>query len=106
MIRLKPGVSLKHLTPQGAALLSIVASCFEELGFVCVVTSGSDGTHSPASLHYTGNALDFRTKHVPRDRLDSLLDFVSKALEGSEFQWLLEKRDLPGEHLHAEYDVT
>lgn len=30
-----------------------------------VITSLTDGTHSPNSLHYAGRAVDIRTKNIP-----------------------------------------
>ena len=61
MVELKPGVSLRGIQPQMAIAAQIMeALLWDRWGFPCVITSGSEGHHMEASLHYRGLALDFR----------------------------------------------
>jgi hypothetical protein len=85
--------------------LLIVDGCFSELGYECIITSAVDGKHMADSKHYEGLALDFRTKHVDSWKLDELLTLVSVRLGDQDFDWLMEARDGPNQHLHVEFDV-
>lgn len=100
---IKSGVNLKDLAPQMALGYCIVAGVYARLNCVCTITSGNDSTHKEGSLHYVGEALDFRTHTVSRQVLDELVAGVKEAL-GDNFDVVLESRGLPNEHLHVEYD--
>lgn len=97
-MRLKPGVLLAHLTPQMVLAAVVVNQVYHERGLLCTITSGSDGTHSANSLHYSGNALDFRTRDVIHsDR--AILAAEIKARLGENYDVVLES-----DHLHVEHD--
>lgn len=69
-------------------------------GQTLVVTHGVDGSHSAASYHYYGLALDFRTNFFGRDQAevvcrelkDSLPDYYDVILHST--------------HMHVEFDVN
>ena len=95
---IKPGVSLKKLTPQMAVAYTIASFIYQEkAGVPCVITAGSDGTHGPHSLHYEGNALDLRTKHLRPDQIHPIQVALVMALS-DEFDVVLED-----DHIHIEY---
>jgi hypothetical protein len=102
MIKLLPSVSLKGLTPQMSAALPIVGGVYGKHDVDCVCTCGSNGKHSRTSLHYSGNALDFRTKHLDPSLKATILSEVQQALS-AEFDVLLEDMRGPNEHLHVEW---
>jgi hypothetical protein len=64
----------------------------------CVITSACDGTHSINSLHYTGYALDLRTKSVIPAMLSLIVRDIKRDL-GEQFD-VVEEED----HLHVEFD--
>lgn len=99
---LKSTVKLRGITPEMAIGHTFVMDTYNRLGYTCLITSANDSQHGRASLHFVGNALDYRTKHVARDELDILATTVKSAL-GAEFDVVLEKRGQPLEHLHVEY---
>lgn len=110
MIQLKDAsVKMFGLSTEMLFGSQIVEGIYQELGYACVVTSGTELTtkHSKTSLHYSGNALDFRTRHVRRDELDVLLTAVDKSLVdddvSNEYDAFVEDRDGPHEHLHVEF---
>lgn len=70
----------------------------EKQGLRLVVTSGLEGAHSPASLHYYGRAVDFRTNDLTIEQAERFTEFVKKAV-GDNYDVILEKT-----HLHVEYD--
>lgn len=98
---IKPGVDLRGLVPQMAIAYTIALYVYHETAQVpCVITSGSDGTHGPNSLHYCGKALDFRTNNLRGPQVHPIYLALKKAL-GAQFDVVLES-----DHIHVEYDVT
>lgn len=68
------------------------------------ITAGIDGKHSANSRHYSGNALDLRSKAFPSVALkQEFTKRLSKRL-GPDYQVILEDLNGPNEHVHAEYD--
>ena len=63
----------------------------------CIITSGRDGEHSPNSLHYIGDAVDIRIKHLRNPRL--IADALRASLPGK-FDVVLE-----ADHIHIENDM-
>lgn len=100
-MKLKPGVKLAGLSPQMALAAVIVQSVYGSAS--CTITSANDGKHSEKSLHYVGNALDFRTKDFFGDKT-MLVSAIRSAL-GSEFDVVFEDEGGVQEHVHVEYDV-
>ena len=98
MIKLKQGVTLNGIQPEMVAAMAIVASVYSWLDYDCIPTSCTDGEHSAGSLHYTGLAMDFRTRIVPEGERPKLRDAVAQAL-GDEYDVVLEAT-----HLHVEFD--
>lgn len=98
MLRLEGNVRLTGLRPEMLVGLTAVASCFAELELDCIVTSALDGRHMNKSLHYAGQALDFRTRHVAPDDLPKLTNDVVRALGSAEFDVVGER-----DHLHVEF---
>ena len=63
---LKEGVSLVGINPAMVFGAIIVSHVYDEFAVDCVVTSAVDGQHFETSLHYAGQALDFRTRDLRR----------------------------------------
>ncbi len=63
-----------------------------------IITSGRDGKHSANSLHYSGNALDLRTRDLRDDQKQRYRKVLADEL-GPDFDVVLEKS-----HIHLEYD--
>ena len=76
---------------------------FAKHGYECVVTSVCDSRHSHGSLHFSGGAVDFRTKHLhPNEVKLAVSDDCKRAL-GREFDVIIEHLGKPNEHLHVEW---
>ncbi len=93
---IKSGVDLRGLQPQMALAYTIISKCYGM--YDCVITSGSDSKHGPNSLHYSGRALDIRTRHLAGQALQAIVDKVKECL-GPQFDVVLES-----DHLHVEFD--
>lgn len=65
-----------------------------------VVTSWQDGTHSRASLHWVGHAVDIRTKAagISVERAQDLASEIARRLPPTEFDVVVES-----DHIHMEW---
>ncbi len=98
-MRLKSGVKINSLQPQMVVGMVVIDSIMDDPR--CpefVITSGCDGQHSIKSRHWTGNAIDMRTRDFSTAELrDEIVAKIRKALP--DFDVCLEDT-----HLHVEYD--
>ena len=94
---LKNGVDLRGLSPQMAIAYTIACKCYGQ--YDCVITSANDSKHGPNSLHYKGQALDLRTRHLNGQGLQSVYHKLKESL-GEQFDVVLES-----DHIHLEWDV-
>jgi len=121
MIHIKPGVTIHRLQPQVVLATHAVDGIYQRHGIIeCWLTSGSDGKHRAGSKHYSGEAVDIRTRNVPSQlRIPVAID-VAKALVGRVFDGRHGRVKMifqsPGNpslfdiflhktHMHVEYDV-
>lgn len=102
MLIFKVGVKLTDLKPQIVLAIMCIESFYSEINVPCVITSCNDGVHSNVSLHFSGNAVDIRTKNYP-DNKHVLRDNIKIAL-GDNFDVVFEAEGTDNEHLHVEYD--
>jgi hypothetical protein len=103
MIRVKPGASLDNTRAVLWWGVAIAAEVFERAGSDLIITSGTDGAHRPGSFHYSGEAVDLRSHHLPDEIKSSVLVDLARAL-GPDWDVILEHPDGPAEHYHLEYD--
>lgn len=81
-----------------ARILDVVSEVWKANGYVATVTSGVDGTHMAQSKHYSGDAIDFRTRDVDPVKLRAMTTTVRSRL-GVDYDVIPET-----DHLHVEYD--
>jgi hypothetical protein len=97
-MRVKHGVDIFGIQPELVLGMLIVDAAFGAYGRDAVLTSVCDGKHSQRSLHYKGMAFDVRTRDVPEDDQDSIVDLIRANLP-KDWDIVLETT-----HLHVEYD--
>lgn len=98
MLSIKEGVRLSGIRPEMAIALQVAASAYAEMGHDAIVTSVCEGQHGRGSRHFSGCAIDLRTRHVDADVQMILAKKVGAAL-GDDFDVVLEST-----HLHIEFD--
>lgn len=99
MLSLKDSVrSQDTLQPETVLAIMIAHTVFQKYGYGCVVTSLADSKHMRKSLHYTGHAVDLRSRHVDPKDLKPILGDLQTSL-GPEYDVILES-----DHYHLEYD--
>ncbi|MHA2265836.1 MAG: hypothetical protein ACXAEN_25880 [Candidatus Thorarchaeota archaeon] len=104
MLRLKGGVKLRQLQP--ALAMVITGTCvplFREYNVDCVVTSCNDSNHSSTSLHFSGCAVDLRSKHLANDHDKKVVQATLSEYLGRDFDVLLEHLGSANEHFHLEW---
>lgn len=62
------------------------------------ITSGRDGRHKVGSLHYTGNAVDLRTRYWSETEKHAV-SVELQAVLGLDYDVVVER-----DHIHVEYD--
>lgn len=94
---IKPGVRINGIKPEMLLGVIVANSIFEKHGKEFTLTSVVDSKHSRGSKHYSGNAIDARTRHLSTVEADRLTIAINTAL-GADFDVVLEST-----HLHLEY---
>lgn len=97
-MQLKPGVRITGIRPEIVLALMTAESLFEKRNTPLVVTAALDGKHQIGSLHYSGAAVDLRTKHLPSQQSTSLLADELRGALGPDFDVVVEE-----DHLHVEF---
>ena len=98
MVQFKVGVSVDGIKKESIALIVILNTYFElRIGKELVVTSCTDGKHMKGSKHYSGYAIDIRTRHLNALEISKLAWF--KSHYERVYDMVVEK-----DHIHVEYD--
>ncbi len=93
-----------NVRPRALWIVVAVANQAQIEGRTVVITSGNDSTHKTGSLHYSGNAIDIRSKSFESAAAKhAFLAAVLKRL-GPGYEGFLEDEGGPNEHFHIEYD--
>ena len=99
----KVGVGIKELKPQIILAAILAERVYSKFGVsAMIVTSCNDGQHMTNSKHYTGNAVDLRTKTVGLAR--QLVEAIKVQLKPLGYDVIFEDEHGDNEHLHIEYD--
>lgn len=104
MIEHKPGeVRLRGASVPCLWGMVVAADTWRDMfpGVPFVLTEvGADGGHGGASLHYAGDAFDYRTSHIERERRRAYRDELKRRL-GDEYD-VVDHTDAPV-HGHVEW---
>lgn len=92
-------LGIKHgVRPRSLWITVAAVAVARELGIEAIITSGEDGTHRTNSRHYSGEALDFRIRHLTASQIQAFMAGLRRAL-GGDYQVIQEPT-----HVHVEYD--
>ena len=97
-MKIKEGANYEGMTPLMKNACAIIDAIFNRYDYVCVLTSGKDGVHGEGSLHYEGDAGDFRTRQVIPETRQKIVADCQREL-GPDFEVILEDT-----HMHVERD--
>ena len=76
----------------------IAKTCFNDHGYQFIITAITDGSHMEGSKHYIGQAIDIRTRHIPEDFRQTIVDDLRRRLT-IDYDLVLHST-----HLHLEFD--
>jgi len=91
------GPKISGVRAEIAFIMPVIAKVFADINQECVITSVTDGAHSYGSLHYSGAAVDIRTRHLSEGQKRAVHSRIKSALN-SEYDVVLEKT-----HIHIEF---
>lgn len=97
MDKFKKGVKINGIKPEMLFAHMMIKSIFQSYGYPTIITSGVEGQHNYASLHYVGFALDYRIKHLSDGVAELILSDMKEALT-DEFDIVLART-----HIHVEF---
>ena len=99
MVEFKDGVSVDGIKKEIITLIAILNCYFYlRIGKPLVITSCTDGKHMKGSKHYSGYAIDIRTRHLNVQEIEKLIIWFKNSYD-KEYDIVLEK-----DHIHVEYD--
>jgi len=90
-------LGFQSLSPQITLALMVLEGVFIKNGIEMVITSINDASHAKTSLHYSGNAVDIRSRTVP-DKTKFLIECKIALGHSPDFDFILES-----DHYHLEY---
>ena len=97
MIQILKECSTAGFQPETVLGVVIVHEVWKKHKWTLKLRSGTEGDHSPGSLHYVGFAADLRIWGIPREKLRVAVRECRAAL-GNEWDVVLEKT-----HVHFEF---
>lgn len=99
-INVKDDVELSGLTDDITATYSHISDSWDAHApnVTPTITSGLEGKHGTNSLHYSGNAIDLRTRNLTEDQIDDIASDLQSRL-GNDYDVVIEP-----DHMHVEFD--
>lgn len=97
-VKTKQGVTLEDLQPEILSAIDVAAPLFDVLKVPLVITSATEGRHKVGSKHFSGNAIDLRTRQLAPENQKKITNDLKSAL-GKDFDVIIEK-----DHIHVEFD--
>lgn len=99
-MQIKDGVVMSGLQIQMRPVLTLADHIWHQLGHELVVTSATEGTHRPGSLHYYGYALDLRTRYFDNKKAREAESLLKHALQDIDKRYIVMWE---GTHMHIEW---
>lgn len=96
---IKKGVSCEGIKLEALHAIIACHACYMDAGQSFTVTSICDGKHSKNSLHYSGLAIDIRTRDLDGITPIKMAELIQAKL-GDDYDVVVET-----DHIHLEYDV-
>ena len=97
MIRFKQGTKVFGIRPEVVMAILVAEGVYKTVSTGLVLTSVNDGRHSLTSLHYSGNAVDIRTRELDPDHIEEIGEEIRQSLT-SEYDVVVES-----DHIHIEF---
>jgi len=102
-MKAKSTVSLSGCSFYIGYAAAVIEAAYVNIGVDFVLTSARDSIHGTGSLHYTGNAIDARTRHLTKTQGDTILAVIKAELEPLGFDVIDERGKTGAPHFHVEF---
>ena len=96
-MKIKSTARISGLRPEMVLGLFIMDGVFKSHGSELIITSALDSKHGYGSLHFRGDGVDLRTRHLQEHAVGPIIDEMKDKL-GPDFDVVLE-----GNHIHVEF---
>lgn len=98
IVRLSEGVTIRGIRPEILFAIERTREAFAAIELPKVtITSCTDGKHSSGSLHYVGQAFDFRTHDMSVEMTNQVVGYLIGLL-GADYDVIRES-----DHVHVEF---
>lgn len=98
MIKFKKGIKISGIRAELVLAILIAEGVYDKHDTDLVITSVVDGKHSYTSLHYSGSALDIRTRNIPEIYNKEIMAGEIRESLSDEYDVVVESN-----HIHIEY---
>ena len=98
MIKFKKGTRVSGIRTELVLAILIAEGVYNKYGIDLVLTSLDDRRHSPTSLHYSGSAVDVRTRNLPRTVDVQTVGMEIRQALSNDYDVVVES-----DHIHIEY---
>lgn len=99
MVYFKDGVKVDGIKKETIELMLLLNTFFvRQISKPFVVTSCTDGRHMKGSKHYSGYAIDIRTRHLTKREIGILVSWFTTYYD-KYYDMVVES-----DHIHVEYD--
>ncbi len=96
-LTIKKGARVRGIRPEIVLATFIISDVLHNLSHTTTITEGTGGRHGRGSLHFSGNAVDIRTRHIPSAERHGVRYEIARRLN-NEFDVVLEAT-----HIHVEF---
>lgn len=101
---LKYGTDVKGLKVESLIAIFIASQVYQSHNYKLTVTACLDGAHQENSLHYSGYAIDLRTKNISDSDKPVVIAEIKASLN-EQYDVIFEGFGTDNEHLHIEFDA-
>ncbi len=99
MISIKVGAKIEGSKPEIILAIVIVSKVLEKYTVETVITELTGGEHMEGSLHYSGYAVDIRSRDISPELMQVISTEIKNAL-GNDFDVVVEENP---SHIHIEF---
>ena len=103
MLIIKKTAKAQGLRPEMDLAVQVINDCFAHWGYDCVITEITGSKHGRGSLHYVGQAIDFRVNNIHGIDREKIVAKIKENLNDQYDVILEEYSNSANDHIHCEF---